>query len=620
MLHFTLLALLDNLCFTRLQLRVDAHLNFKRSVLAPLNSRRGRLALSTDLDDLLDRIGHTLGLGLRVRDLRVHDGLSRGHLVLTQLAFLDSFLLSGFQVLVEDDLSLERHVLFVLTLVSAFSLGAHTDDLLGRFLGALSGHGWLAIWLPVLDLLSRGHNLGTGLTLLINLLFALLEGVVEDNLGLERNRLLSLGHHSGVLSCRTVLDDLLDRILRLLLLWFHRSLVTLSSEVSGEGLLARHALLDDLDLTRLKLRVRAGLNLERNLGSPGHLLGSLRRLGTNLDHLVNRLFSDLFLDGGFTVRLGVGDLLSHSNGLLTRLALGHSFRGAGRQVRVELDLHSEWNLSLDRVLDLTGGLGTNADLLRCRFLGALSGHGRVARRLTVDELLGRGLNLGSELTLLVDDLFAGRQGVIKDNLGLERNRLLSLGHQLARSQTRTVLDDALDGFLSGFFLDYFSLVTLGSELGGELLLAVLTFLNNPGFTRLQVWVLANLGRERDRNRPGHILSTLSRLGADEHDLVDRLLGAFPGAVLVLLLRARRTLGFNLVGTGRYGVVVLVLNLERNFTSRNIDDVDYRLGGVGRSVFIGHRYRNLNLCTRLGICRCGCSDLAIVVNADGPASR
>ena len=617
MLHFTLLALLDNLCFTRLQLRIDAHLDLKRRVLGPLNSRRGRLALSTDLDDLLDRIGHTLGLGLRVRDLRVHDGLSRGHLVLTQLAFLDSFLLSGFQVLVEDDLGLERHVLFVLSRVSAFSFGTYTDDLLGRFLGALSGHGWLAIWLAVLDLLSRGHNLGTSLTLLINLLFALLEGVVEDDLGLERNRLVNLGHNSGVLSCRTVLDDLLDRILRLLLLRGDRCLVTLSLEVSGVGLLARHALLDNLDLTRLEFRVRTCLNLERNLGSPGHLLGSLRRLGTNLDHLINWLFSDLFLDGGFTIRLRVGDLLSHSNGLLTRLALGHSFRGASRQIRVELDLHAERNFSLDRVLNLTGGLGTNADLLRFRFLGALSGHGRVARRLTVHNLLSRGHDLGSQLTLLVDDLFTGRQSVIKDNLGLERNRLLSLGHQLAWSQTRTVLDDALDGFLGGLFFNYLGLVSFGTELGREGLLAVLAFLNNPGFTRLQVRVLANLSWVRNWDLPSHFLRALGGLGSNEHNFVDRLLGAFPGAVLVLLLLAWLTLGFSPVFASRDGVVVLVLDLERNLAGRNVNNVHHRVSSIRRTIFVGHCDRNLDLVAGLRIRRCGRGDLTVVVDTDIP---
>ena len=387
-LDLALLAFLDNLGLTRLQVRVNAYLDFKRSLFRPLDGCRGRLTLSTDLDDLLDRLGHTLGFGLGVHNLRVLDGQGRGDLVLTELAFLDSFLLSGFQVLVEDDLSLERHVLLVRGGVSAFSLGADADDLLGRFLGALSGHGRIAVRLAVLDLLSRGHNLGPELALLVNDLLTLFEGVVEDDFGLERNRLLHLRHHSGVLSCRTVLDDLLDRILRLLLLGLNRCLVTLSSEVSREGLLARHALLDDLDLTRLEFRIRAGLNLERNLRSPGHLLGRLRRFRANLDDLINRLLGDLLLNGGFAIRLGVGDLLSHGHRLLTRLALGYNLRGASWQVRIELDLHTERNLSLDRVLDLTGGLGTHTDLLRRRLLGALSGHGRVARRFTVDELLG----------------------------------------------------------------------------------------------------------------------------------------------------------------------------------------------------------------------------------------
>ena len=221
---------------------------------------------------------------------------------------------------------------------------------------------------------------------------------------------------------------------------------------------------------------------------------------------------------------------------------------------------------------------------------------------------------------MVDDLFAGRQGVIKDNLGLERNRLLGLSHQLARSQTRTVLDDALDGFLGGLFLDYLSLVALCGELGGELLLAILTFLDNLGFTRLQVRVLANLGRERNRDRPRHVLRALSRLGADEHDLVDRLLGAFPGAVLLLFLRARLTCGFSPVFTGRDGGVVLVLDLERNFARRYVDDVHYRLSRVGGSVFIGHGYWDFDLRTRLGVCRCGRADLAVVVDGNGPTSR
>ena len=518
-LHFTGLAFLDNLGFARLQLRVDTHFDTERGVLGPLDGCGGGRALSTDLDDSLNRFRHTLGLGLRVRDLRVHDGLSRGHLVLTRLAFLDSFLPSGFQVPVEDDLGFEWHVLDVLTGVSAFGLGAdlddvvhrlnanflcsvglvdtltrltllncldlagfelrgldnldfesnllgpfdalgwlganaddllyrlfdglhdwltvldshlndavlaflihdllvglkvlvvddlggvrqlyllrlhrrcrvvgtHADDLLGRFLDALSGHGRIAIRLTVLDRLSRRHNLGTKLTFLVNDLLALFEFVIKDNFGLERNRLLNLGHHFGVLGCRAVLDDLVDRILGLLLFRGDSCLVARGSEVSSVGLLARDALLDDPDLTRLQLRVRAGLHLERNLGSPGDLLGRLGRLSADLDDLIDGLLGDLLLHGGFAIRLRVGDLLRHGDGLLTGLTLGDGLGLASRHLGIELDLHTERNLSLNGPRDLTSGLGTHADLLRCRFLGALSGHGRVARRLTVDEFLG----------------------------------------------------------------------------------------------------------------------------------------------------------------------------------------------------------------------------------------
>ena len=385
-LHLTGLALLDHLGFTRLQLRVDAHLDLERSVLGPLNLRGCGLALGTDFDDLLDRLGHTLGFGLGVHNLRVHDGLGRGHLVLTQLPFLDSFLRSGFQVLVEDDLGLERHVLLVRGGVGAFSLG------------------------------------------------------------------------------------------------------------------------------------------------------------------------------------------------------------------------------------------TDADLLRGRFLGALRGHGRVTRGFAVHELLGRGDDLSAELTLLIEDLLAGRQVGIKLNLGLERHRLLGLGHQLARSQARTVLDDPFDGFLGGLFLDHLGFVALGRELGGELLLAVLAFLDNPGFTRLQLRVLTNLGRVRDRNRPRDFLCALSRLGADEHDLIDRLLGALPRAILVLLLLARFTRGFSPVFAGRDRVVVLVLDLERNFTGRHIDDIHHRVSSIRRTIFVGHRDRDLDLVAGLRVCGSSCGDLTVVVNADSPTGR
>ena len=222
--------------------------------------------------------------------------------------------------------------------------------------------------------------------------------------------------------------------------------------------------------------------------------------------------------------------------------------------------------------------------------------------------------------MLVDNLLTLGEGVIENDLRRERNRLLGLGHELAGGQARTVLDDAWLRLLSGFLFGYLSVATLGGELGGVGLLAVLTFLNNPGFTRLQVRVLTHLSRVRDRNRPRHVLGALSRLGADEHDLVDRLLGALPSAFLVLLFRARLTLGFNLVLAGRNGVVVLVLDLERNFTSRNIDDVHYRVSSIRRTIFVGHRDRNLDLVAGLRVCGSSRGDLAVVVNADLPTGR
>ena len=385
-LDLALLACLNNLGFTRLQFRVDAHLDFERSLLSPLNRGGGRLALGADLDDLLDRLGHTHGFGLGIHNLRVLDGQCSGDLVLTELTFLNSFLLSGFHRVIEDDLGLERHVLFVLRRVSAFGLGANADYLLGWFLGAL-----------------RSHN-------------------------------------------------------------------------------------------------------------------------------------------------------------------------------------------------------------------------RVARRLTVHDLLRRGLNLGANFTLLVNNLPTSLEFIVEDDLGLERNRLLSLGHQLARRQARAVLDDPLDRLLGGLFLSNLSFRALGGELGGVGLLSVLTFLNNPGFTRLQVQVLTNLGRVRDRNRPRDLLGSLGGLRADDHDLVDWCLGLFPATVLVLLFRTRLALGFNLVGASGDSVVVLVLDVERDLTGRDFNNVHHCESGVGRAVLVGHCDWNLDLVTRLRIRRCGCGDLAIVINGGLPTRR
>ena len=81
-LDFALLTFLDDLGLTRLQLRVDPNLDLERSLFSPLDGRGCRLALGTDLDDLLDRLSHSHGFGLGIHNRRVLDGLSRGDLVL----------------------------------------------------------------------------------------------------------------------------------------------------------------------------------------------------------------------------------------------------------------------------------------------------------------------------------------------------------------------------------------------------------------------------------------------------------------------------------------------------------------------------------------------------------
>ena len=615
----TVLTLLDNLHLTRLQFRVHAHDRVVRQRRNP-GCLVGRLSrLGADSDDLLHRLLDGLLGDLRVARLGVDDVSLDRHLLLARLTFLSDLGLARLQARVVDDLHIVRNLSLNGLSVRAGGLGTNADDLLLWLLGALSVHLRITGRLAVDDLLSRGHNLSTKLTLLINLLLSLFKRVIEDDLGVERNRLLNLGHHSGVLSSRAVLNDLANRILGLLLLRGHRCLITLSGEVSRVGLLTRHALLDNLDLTRLQLRVRAGLNLERNLGSPRDLRRRLGRLGADLDDLINRLLDVLLLNGGLAIRLRVGDLLSHGDGLLTRLALSNSFRGASRQVRIKLDLHTERNLRLNSLLGLTSGLGTDADLRVLRRLGLLDVDARLAVRLAVLDLLGRGDGLFTRNALFVDNLLAGLKSVVVDVLDLERYLLGLLAGQFLIRDTWADLDDAGLGLLGYLRLAYRGLVALGGELSLVGPLAVLAFLNDLHLTRLERRVLANLGWVRDRERPFDVLRALGRLGADDNDLVLRLLGALPGAVLLHLFFARHALGFNLVLAGRNGVVVLILNVERNLTLRDVDDVHGSGGVVLRAVLVGHDDRNVNLVARLRGLRRGRDDVALVIQADDPVA-
>ena len=502
------LSFFDDLRLTRLEFTVNTNLDLKRGVFGPLDGLGRCLALGADLDDLLDRLLDALGSGAGLNNLRVLDGLGRGDLIFTRLAFLDNLLGTGLHGVVELDLGLERNSSLSLRHVRSFGLGTHTNDLLGRLLGALSRHFWVTRRLAVHDLLGRGYDLSTSRALLIDDLLALLEGAVEDDLSLKRDRLLNLGHHRGVLGCRTILDDLLDRVLGLLFLRGHSFLVALGCEVRGVGFLARNTLLDNLDLARLQLRVRAGLNRERNLGSPGDLRRRLRRLGADLDNLVNRLFGD-FLGDLRVARLGVNNVSLDRHLLLARNTRGHNLRRTGRLVRIELDLHTERNLRRNRLGRRTSGLGTHANYLLGRLLGALSRHSRLTRRLAVDDLLGRGYDLSTSLARLVDLLFALVEGVVEDDLSLKRHWLLSLGHHSGVLGCRTILDNLVDWVLGLLLLRGHScLIALGSEVSGVSLLARNTLLDNLDLTRLQLRVRAGNNLERNLGSPGDLLGRL----------------------------------------------------------------------------------------------------------------
>ena len=221
---------------------------------------------------------------------------------------------------------------------------------------------------------------------------------------------------------------------------------------------------------------------------------------------------------------------------------------------------------------------------------------------------------------MLDHLLAGFEGVIEHDLRLERNRLLHRGDQLLGTQARPVFDNAGDRFLSGLLLDHLGLITLSSELSGERLLAVLTFLDNLGFPRRQVRVLTNLSRERDRYGPRHVLRAFGRLSAHANNLVDRFFNALPRAVLVLFFLTRLALGINLVLASRQRVVVFVFDLERNLTRRHVHNLDHGNRGVPRAIRVGHRDGDLRLVSGLRILRRGRGDRAVIINRYSPACR
>ena len=131
----------------------------------------GLSLVRANFHDVVNRIADLLG-GFLFGDLPVFILHRDGVLDLALFAFLDDFLFTRFQIRVDTHLDLERGLFDPLNRFSSRrALGAHADDLLDRLLGALSGHGRVAVWLAVLDLLGRSHNVSAQLTgLVYNLL------------------------------------------------------------------------------------------------------------------------------------------------------------------------------------------------------------------------------------------------------------------------------------------------------------------------------------------------------------------------------------------------------------------------------------------------------------------
>ena len=584
------LALLDNLGLASLEFGILANLYLKRGALGPLHGLGGGVTLGSNLDDLLDRLSNALGFGRCTRDLRVLNGLGGGHLILARLALLDSLLSAGRQGVIELNLGLERNFDLGLSGVRALSLGTHTDDRVGRLLGALRGDGRVTRRLAVDDLLRRSHDLGAVLALLVDDLLASLQRIIKDDFRLERDWLLSLGDNRGVLSLRAVLDDFLDRFLGGFAL-SKVGLITNRTEDGGEGLFAVLALLNNAGLTGSEVRVYAHRGAVGHRNGPLGLLSILSGLDANLDDLIDGLFGDLLLDRGFAIRLRVGDLLGHRDGLLARLALGDGLRLARRHRRVKLDLHTERHLSLNRLRGLTRCHCANSDDLLDRFFRALSRHFRVTRRLAVHDLLRRSHDLGAGLTLLVDLLFTLLEGVVEDDLGLERHRLLRLGHHGGVLSSRAVFDDLVDRVLGLLlFRGHRCLVARGREISGVGLLARDALLDDLDLTRLQIRVRAGLNLERNLGSPGDLLGCRRRLGADLDDLIDGLLGdlLLHGGFAIGLrvgdllrhgdgLLTGLTLGHRLRCASRHVRVKLDLHTERNLGLNRIGGLTGRLG-------------------------------------------
>ena len=615
------LSFLDDLGLTRLEFRVNPNLNFEWGVFGPLDGLGRGLALSADLDDLLDRLGHALGLGLGTDNIRVLNLLSRRYLVLARLTFLNRFLGAGLHGVVELNLGFEWNVNLGHCLMRALGLGTHTNLGRNRLLGALSRHGRLAERLAIHDLLSRGLDISAELTLLVDDLLACLQVRVRGNLRLERHRLLSLGYHRGVFSLRAVLDDALDRFsagLDFLNLCFNVG----AGKDCSIGSLAVLAFLNHPSLTRSEVRVRTQSRAEWNRLLPLDRIGRSGLLGTNGDDLVDRLLRDLFRDRRLTVRVRVGDVALDRHRLLTRNTWRRHLGLTSRHVRVVLDDDLERSFRLEGFDVLTSGLATNADDLLDRSLSPFLGDYRITGRYSVDKLLLSRNGLFAFFTLLFNDLLASLKSVVINDLSLERDAVLVSENQFLILKARAVLHNAWlrilgHGIRRGLHRWNTARLKGGVEFRSDGVLASFALLNNLHLTRLECRVRTHDGVETSRHLPSHFIGSLCRLGTNDDDLIDRSLGLRPLALSVLYLCAWNTFGFDLVGALRDGVIELVLNIERHLARRGILDVDRCINPIGGTVGVGNRDRNLDRVTRLRGLRCSSNYVALVIQADQP---
>ena len=428
-------------------------------------------------------------------------------------------------------------------------------------------------------------------------------------------RLARLSRLSRGVTLSADLHDLVDRLLGHLGRFLRCVHAVLELEVDGVGLLTAFAVADNSLLALRQIGVLANLHVKGGGLSPGIVLRRLSfRVGSRVSSRVRGL---LRADDDDARRRLLGDLqlavFHHALAVLAGLLL---LLLASREGVIELDLRGEGHAYRRQRGRL---LRADADDLRLRLLRALGADDWVAGGLAVDKLLRRRLGLLAEHAGLFNFGLAGIEVRVGLDLGVERQLLGGLGHQLGLAKLGAVLHDPLHWVRPLRRLHVAGMVALSVKRGGVGFLAVCAFLDDLGLARLQVGVRAHRCRERQRNGPGHLVGGLSLLGAHKHDLVRRLLSPRPGSVLVLLLRASGAFLLHLVLARGERVVVLVLDLEWHLSGRLVHHGDRCGDPVHGAVGVLHGDRDVNRIARLRGCRGLCEDGAVLVQADQPVA-